>query len=36
MTKPLNYQHIDSIAEQFIEHCTETVRSRIRSGIEGV
>jgi len=30
MTKPLSYEQMDLITEQFIEHCAEDIRKKIR------
>ena len=33
MTKPLNYRQMDSIAESFIEHCTDEIKKIIRKQV---
>jgi CheY-like chemotaxis protein len=34
ITKPLDMQQMEIIADQFIEHCTEEIRKKIRKQIQ--
>lgn len=31
VTKPLHYQHMEQITDEFVGHCAEEIRSRIRN-----